>query len=32
MLPLGYYNNMIEAAIVMGDVFNFLFKQLDPLN
>ncbi len=32
MLPLGYYNNMIEAAMVMGDVFNFLFQQLDPLN
>jgi len=25
MLPLGYYNNMIEAAMVMGDTFNFLF-------
>lgn len=25
MLPLSYYNNMMEAAMVMGDVFNWLF-------
>jgi len=30
MLPLGYFNNMIEAAIIMGEVFNFIFQQIDP--
>lgn len=29
LLPLSYYNNMIEA-MVMSDVFNWLFKKLDP--
>jgi hypothetical protein len=28
-LPLSFYNNMIEAGIVMGDVFNFLLSKLD---
>lgn len=30
LLPLSYYNNMMEAAIVMGDVFNSLFQTIDP--
>lgn len=29
LLPLSYYNNMIEA-MVMSDIFNWLFKKLDP--
>lgn len=29
LLPLNYYNNMIEA-MVMSDIFNWLFKKLDP--
>jgi hypothetical protein len=29
-LPINYYNLMIESGIVMGAVFNFLFKKLDP--
>lgn len=29
LLPLSYYNNMIEAAIVMGDVFNWMFEKID---
>jgi len=29
-LPLSFYNNMIEAGILMGDLFNFLFEELDP--
>lgn len=32
MLPLGYYNSQIEAETVMGEVFKFLFKLLDPLH
>ena len=24
-LPITYYNNMIEAGIVMGEIFNVLF-------
>ena len=31
ILPLSYYNNMIEA-MVMGDIFNWLFQKLDPQN
>ncbi len=30
LLPLSYYNNMMEAAIVMSDTFNWLFQTLDP--
>lgn len=31
LLPVSYYNNMIEA-MVLGDVFNWLFEKLDPQN
>jgi len=30
LLPVGYFNMMIEAAIVTGEVFNFIFKSIDP--
>ena len=30
LLPLSYYNNMIEC-MVMSDVFNWLFEKLDPI-
>jgi hypothetical protein len=30
LLPLNYYNNMVEI-MVMSDVFNWLFKELDPV-
>ncbi len=30
LIPLSYYNNMMEAAIVMSDTFNWLFQALDP--
>jgi hypothetical protein len=29
LLPINYYNNMIEV-MVMSDIFNWLFKKLDP--
>ena len=32
ILPVGYFNMMIEAAIVTGEVFNFLFKSIDPIS
>lgn len=28
LLPINYYNNMIEA-MVMSDIFNWLFQKLD---
>jgi hypothetical protein len=30
LLPLNYYNNMIEI-MVMSELFNWLFKKLDPV-
>ena len=30
LLPINYYNLMIESALVMGGVFTFLFSKLDP--
>lgn len=30
-LPISYYNNMIETGIVMTDLFNLLFRELDPI-
>ena len=30
LLPMSYYTNMIEAAMVMGSTFDFLFEKLDP--
>ena len=32
ILPVGYFNMMIEAAIITGEVFNFLFKSIDPIS
>lgn len=32
LLPLGYFNMLIEAALVNTSVFNYLFKKLDPNN
>lgn len=29
LLPLNYYSNMIEAAMVMSKVFDFLLSKLD---
>jgi hypothetical protein len=29
-LPLSFYNNMIEAGILMSDIYDFLFEKLDP--
>ena len=28
-LPISFYSNMIEAGIVMSDVFSYLFEELD---
>ena len=25
LLPINYYNQMLEASIVTGEVFNFIF-------
>lgn len=30
LLPINYYNLMIESALVMGNTFTFLFSKLDP--
>jgi hypothetical protein len=30
LLPINYYNLMIESALMMGGVFNLLFSKLDP--
>ena len=30
LLPMSYYSSMIEAAMVTGSVFDFLFEKLDP--
>ena len=30
LLPMSYYSSMIEAAMVTGSVFDFLFQKLDP--
>lgn len=30
LLPMSYYSSMIEAAMVNGSVFDFLFERLDP--
>lgn len=32
ILPVGYFNMMIEAAMITGEVFNFLFKSIDPIS
>ena len=32
LLPINYYNLMIESGVVMGAVFSFLFSKLDPQN
>ena len=30
LLPMSYYTNMTEAAMVMSSVFDFLFEIIDP--
>ena len=32
LLPMSYYTNMTEAAMVMSATFDFLFEHLDPLS